>query len=386
MPLFSSKSPLQISPMLEDRFPLTCAVLAAGVAEGVAPGFVAGLWQLKYPDEMNIMAWGQRRVFPTPQPMLANTVFDLASLTKVFATAPLAAALVDRGWLSWDTPIAALLPDYPYPKIEVRHLLSHTAGLAAWAPFWKTLWEQFAPIPLWQVSVQDRQIAMKKLVFAVPPESPPGERCVYSDLSFLILGFALEELTHLPLDQAVRKWVWDPMGIRGAKYFHTNLDISRAMSQGIRLEYAATEDCSTRGGVLQGQVHDDNCWAMGGFAGHAGAFGQASDVLQYARGLFQGFLSPQTLQAMWTKVSKPLGCERTLGWDTPSANASSVGTKFSPASVGHLGFTGTSLWIDLEAELAVTLLSNRVHPSRENTHIKNFRPRFHDAIRLDLGR
>jgi len=386
------------------RFPRTCAVLEAGVSEGVAPGFVAGLWQLKAPEEMDIIAWGQRRIFASAEPrppllsslpmlpmlpMLNDTIFDLASVTKVFSTAALAAILIDRGWLSWDTPIAALLPEYPHPQIEVRHLLSHTAGLVAWQPFWQRLWQQFAPTPLWQVPIQDRQNAMRDLVFAVVPEAAPGARCVYSDLSFLILGFALEELTRLPLDLAVKKWVWEPLGIQGAHYFRTsaqNLDPRLVPSHGIREEYAATEDCAIRGGILQGQVHDDNCWAMGGFAGHAGAFGRARDVLQFAKGLFHGFLSKQTLDLMWTRVSEPPGCERTLGWDTPTGITSSAGTRFSAASVGHLGFTGTSLWIDREAELAVTLLSNRVHPSRENTKIKDFRPKFHNAIRLDLGR
>ncbi len=366
-------------------FPNTWAVLEAGVSEGVAPGFVAGLWQRQAPDEISIAACGQRRILPTPQPMLAETVFDLASLTKVFATAPLAAALVDRGWLSWDTPVAALLPDYPFPNIEIRHLLSHTAGLVAWQPLWENLWKRYAPTSLLEISVQQRQQAMRELVYSVPVQAAPDEQCVYSDLSFLVLGFALEELTRLPLDEAVKKWVWSPMGIQGAKFHHTHLRNFRPGMQGIREEYAATENCPHRGGVLQGQVHDDNCWAMGGFAGHAGAFGQARDVLQFVRELFSGFLSPQTLDFMWTRVARPSGCERTPGWDTPSG-ISSAGTKFSGTTVGHLGFTGTSLWIDLEAELAVTLLSNRVHPSRENIKIREFRPKFHDAIRLDLGR
>jgi CubicO group peptidase (beta-lactamase class C family) len=379
----NSESPFgHSSQKMKERFPRTCLVLEAGVSEGVAPGFVAGVWQAQYPDEMNVIPCGQRRIFPTPQPMLADTVFDLASVTKVFATATLAAALVDRGWLSWNTPVAAILPDFPHTNIEVRHLLSHTAGLVAWEPFWQKLWTQFAPTPLWQVPIRVRQKAMRELVFATPLASAPDQQCVYSDLSFLLLGFVLEELTHLPLDQAVKKWVWQPMGILGARYFH----IDQIVAEGVLQECAATENCPTRGGVLQGQVHDDNCWAMGGFGGHAGAFAQASEVLHFSKKLFEGFLSRPTLEAMWTRVSMPVGCERTLGWDTPSSGLSSVGAKFSPRTVGHLGYTGTSLWIDQDQELAVTLLSNRVHPSRENTKIKDFRPRFHDAIRLDLQR
>jgi CubicO group peptidase (beta-lactamase class C family) len=123
---------------------------------------------------------------------------------------------------------------------------------------------------------------------------------------------------------------------------------------------------------------------MGGYGGHAGAFGTIRDVLHFARGLMTGFLSSPVLDAAWTRVQNPPGCDRTLGWDTPSGPTSSAGGHFSEQSVGHLGFTGTSLWIDPKAQLAVVLLSNRVHPSRDNLKIRTFRPQFHDAIRMDL--
>jgi len=221
---------------------------------------------------------------------------------------------------------------------------------------------------------------MRDLVFAVRPEQQPGMRVLYSDISFLLLGFLLENLLGLSLDHAIERWVWHPMGITGASF--------RRVSQSPQLEIdplvAATEQCPWRGAILQGQVHDDNCWAMGGFAGHAGAFARVQDVLQFARGLGLGFLSPQVLSAFWKRVTLPVGCERTLGWDTPSLGKSSAGTLFSQASVGHLGFTGTSLWIDPQAEVAVCLLTNRVHPSRDSLLIREFRPQFHDAVRLDL--
>jgi CubicO group peptidase (beta-lactamase class C family) len=313
--------------------------------------------------------------------MLENTVFDLASLTKITATAPLAATLVDRGWLSWDTPVAALLPEYLYKNIKIRHLLSHTAGLVAWRPFWQEIWKQFEPTRLDRIAIAERQKVMRDLVLSVAPEAPPGEKCLYSDLSFLILGFALEKVTGLPLYQAVKKWVWQPMGLEGP---HFRLTCWKEEADRVNLQCAATEKCTYRGRLLQGEVHDENCWAMGGYGGHAGVFACAQDVLRYARGLFQGFLSPKILNEMWTRVSEPVGCERTLGWDTPSATSSSVGSHFSKKTVGHLGFTGTSLWIDIEAELAVTLLSARVHPSRDNNKIRELRPQLYEAIRLDL--
>jgi CubicO group peptidase (beta-lactamase class C family) len=372
---------LQPREMTREKFPRTWVQLDAGLASKVAPGFVVGLWQKKDPDVIWQGACGNRRLLPSVLPMLPDTVFDFGSVSKVFATATLAAVLVERGWLDWDTPLSAVLKDYPFKNIEIRHLLSHTAGLVWWEPYWARLKDYFAPEPLYSISVRRRQAAMRSLVMATVPEAAPGEKFVYSDPSFLLLGFALEEITQMPLDRAVQKFVWDPMGVRGAFYRR----VRQPPSKGTLNQVAATEVCTWRGGVLQGQVHDDNCWAMGGYGGHTGAFGTARDLLHFVRSLLGGFLSPVNLRAIWTPVNQPPGCERTLGWDTPSGEASSTGTLFSRHSVGHLGFVGTSLWIDLDAKLAVVLLSNRVHPSREHNQMKVFRPLLHEALRLDLA-
>ena len=368
---------------MSERFPRSYRVLEQGVAEGVAPGFVAGIWQQSEPESFETAAVGLRRLALkglSALSMESRTVFDLASVTKVFSTATLAGVLVDRGWLSWETPLQSLLPEYRYPDILLKHLLSHTAGLPAWGPLWEKMRKHFLPRPLHLVSVSDRQKEMRKLVFALKPEKPPGQVTLYSDISFLLLGFALEEVTQMPLDQAVSAFVWKPMGLHGAFYNRTTIEVSRAR----REDVAATEDCPWRGGILQGQVHDDNCWAMGGYAGHAGAFASAQDVLRFSAKLMTGFLRPKTLQEMWTRMPMPVGCERTLGWDTPSGAEPAFTNHFSPRSVGHLGYTGTSLWIDPERGLAVTLLSNRVHPTRENSLIKAFRSRFHEALWHDL--
>jgi CubicO group peptidase (beta-lactamase class C family) len=372
--------PIEVQKLTQKNFPKTWEVLQAGVTSGVAPGFVAGVWRKSQPEQMEIGAIGNRRILPSVLPMEMDTVFDLASVTKVFATAPLAAVLIERGWLNWDTPLSQILPSYPYSEIQIRHLLSHTAGFEAWQPFWEKLKKHFSPAPIWEVSLEARQKKMREMIFSVTPDAKPGEKCVYSDISFLLLGYALEEVSGMSLDQAVRRFVWNPMGINNTYY--SPVFGKKAREQDERV--AATEDCPWRGGVIQGKVHDDNCWAMGGVGGHAGAFGRAQDLLIFAAHLFHGFFSKETQKAFWKKVEKPIGCSRTLGWDTPSGEVSSAGRFFSSYSVGHLGFTGTSLWIDPVAEIAVVLLSNRVHPSRENIKIRDFRPQFHDAIRLDL--
>ncbi|HAR43907.1 MAG TPA: serine hydrolase [Bdellovibrionales bacterium] len=372
---------LAIHHLTPEEFPRTCLILNEGIEQGIAPGMVAGFWTAREPDRVRLRASGVRRTHSTlALPMTVETVFDLASVSKVFATATLAALFVERGWISWETPVCAVLPSFEYPEIRIRHLLAHTSGLPAWVPLFEKIRAHFSRRPVESFSVSSRQRLMRNLVFTISPEKPAGERAVYSDIGFIVLGFLLEEIAGSALDRAVANFLWKPMGLNSAFYNR----ITTSPSRDVRHEVAATEDCPWRGGILQGQVHDDNCWSMGGYAGHAGAFANAKDVLGFAAGLMSGFLSKEVMAAVWERVERPLGCERTLGWDTPSGPEPSAGKFFSERSVGHLGFTGTSLWIDPQAELAVTLLTNRVHPSRENTKIKAFRPRFHDAIRQDI--
>ncbi|MFL5812771.1 MAG: serine hydrolase domain-containing protein [Bdellovibrionia bacterium] len=373
-----------ISELHPSEFPRTHQVLEQGLKDGVAPGFVVGVLDMRRPDPFLVTARGQRRVEPSPLPMRPDTIFDIASVSKVFATATLAGVLVERGWVSWNTRLSSIFPDYPSRSIELEHLLSHTAGFPWWEPFWEKLRAQFAPRSLSEIPVASRQSAMRKWIMACSPAVSPGERVEYSDVSFLLLGFALEEVTGMPLDRAVRRFLWEPMGLldqgRGPYYRRTITSAAQ-----INEDVAATELSPWHQTVLQGQVHDENCWAMGGYGGHAGVFARAEDLLRFSKALLDGFLSQHTLTEMWSRVSRPAGCERTRGWDSVSAQGSSAGRYFSTSSVGHLGFTGTSLWIDPQARLAVTLLSNRVHPTRENIKIRAFRPLLHDAVREDFA-
>lgn len=365
----------------EADFPRTTRVVRTAAEEGTTPGAVAGVWSIHTPDRAWTWHSGQRRTHPTSLPMTVDTIFDLASVTKVIGTVPLVATLIERGWIRWDQPVCDFFAGFRFPEIRIHHLLAHTAGYPAWLPFWKELQQQFGAESFHRVRIRERQAAMRKLVMAVKPEHRPGEVAVYSDLSFLILGFCLEEITGLPLDQAVERWVWRAMGLTG---LHFRPVLGRR-AFGVDESCAATERSVWKDGVyLQGQVHDENAWAMGGYGGHAGAFGTVADVLRYGAGLLSGYFSAETLRAQWTRVDQPSGCTRTLGWDTPSGERSSVGRYFSPHSVGHLGFTGTSLWIDPDAGVVAALLTNRVHLGRENNQIREFRPAFHDALCEDL--
>lgn len=349
------------------------------MTDAVFPGATAGVWLRGRTAPFWSGHAGVRRQVPSSLPLSRDTPFDLSSVTKIVATTALTATLVERGWIDWDDSVRRFFPGYPHARIRLRHLLSHTAGFVWWEPYFEQIRARFPGVDLARVSVADRQAVMREIILQVKPEADVETKAVYSDVSMLLLGFVLEEAVSAPFDVAVRDFVWRPMGL-GFEFRRVERDVRAGTDE----RYAATENCPWRGGVLQGQVHDDNCWAMGGYGGHSGAFGTVSDVLHFAERVSTGFYLPSTVRRMWRRVSSPAGCERALGWDTPSAAGSSVGQYFSPATVGHLGFTGTSLWIDPAAGVAVALLSNRVHPSRENIQIKAFRPRFHDAIREDL--
>ncbi len=374
-PLALARSSLQLAELSPSDFPKTFSCIEEAIQEGVAPGFVLGVWSVKYPDHGWTQAWGQRRSIPSVQPMERDTVFDLASVSKVMGTATLATALIDRGWIAWDDPVGRYLPEIASPEIQIQHLAAHTAGYIAWEPLWEKMRQEFGD-NLWKVSVRERQAQMRKWVVPRTLDARPGERVLYSDLSFLNLGFLLEEVCGSPLDQAVEEWVFRPMGLKSATYHR----VTSSATDGLLSDVAATENCSWRGAVLQGQVHDDNCWTMGGYAGHAGVFATIEDVLRFSRHWLTGYFSWPVTHSAWSEVLPPvgpLGVRRSRGWDMPSGETAAAGPYFSGASVGHLGFTGTSLWLDPVQGLAVSLLSNRVHPSRENVLIRSFRPKLH---------
>jgi len=384
MGFFPVRSPeTKIFDFPQEIFPLSTAVVDQALREGVTPGLVAGFWKISHPQEIYLISKGDRRIHPTVQPLQRETVYDLASLTKILVTAPLFAALVESSELEWDDSVCRIFPEYPFYEITFAHLLSHTSGLPAWIPLYQELNNYFEPQKIHEISIEERQQTAREIIMQTTPLTKPGARCDYSDVGFMLLGFVLEKIYSKPLNRIAEEDLWPTLGLNGF-YFEPTIN---SVTVGRNEDVAATEDCAWRGGVLQGQVHDDNCWAMGGFAGHAGVFGNAQSVLQFAQTFFEAGLSEEIKNQMWTRVSTPLDCSRTMGWDTPAKdrNKSSTGHFFSDQTVGHLGYTGTSLWMDLKKGIAVTLLTNRVHPTRKNDGIKWFRPAFHDALMEDLS-
>lgn len=301
--------------------------------------------------------------------VLPETVFDLASVTKVISTAVMAMLLYQRGGLRLETPIAAILPDFvslapPDQKAErksvtVRMLLAHSSGLPAYVKLFETAGTRGELI---------------RAALSTPLVATPGSKANYSDIGFILLGEALSRLAGLPLDVVARQEIFIPLGISRTCFNPPT---------GWKSVIPPTEvDRTFRHVVIQGEVNDENAWVMGGIGGHAGLFAPALDVARFAECILRGgspILQPPTIELFTRREASPIGTSRALGWDTPS-HPSSSGTHFSPRSIGHLGYTGTSLWIDPDRQLSVTLLTNRTWPDRTSNAIRQVRPLIHDAI------
>ncbi|MEM6701821.1 MAG: glycoside hydrolase family 3 N-terminal domain-containing protein [Acidobacteriota bacterium] len=303
-----------------------------------------------------------------------STRYDLASLTKVVVTTTLAMRSVEMGLLDLDVPVATYLPEFAERDTETRSrvlvgdLLSHSSGVL----WWTDLYARNAGLS----RTQARRAALAE-IYELPLQSEPGTEMRYSDLGLLLLGEILERLWGEPLDVVADREIFRPLDLPSAGY-------RPAESQ--RSLIPPTEDDPWRGVVVQGEVHDENAASLGGVAAHAGLFADAVDLGRFGQMMLNGgtldgrrFLSGRTVARFTSRAERVPQSSRALGWDTPSS-PSSAGRYFSNASFGHTGFTGTSLWIDPELELVVVLLTNRVHPTRENRKLVRLRGRFHDAV------
>lgn len=298
-----------------------------------------------------------------------DTIFDLASLTKVIATTSVAMQLVHEGALDLDAPIGRYLQGWDEPAragIRIRHLLDHSSGLPAHA----RLWEQARG-----------RVACEALLRALPMEAAPGTRAVYSDVGFMLLGFIIEDVGRQPLDVRMMRLAAE-LGLGDLRYLPP---------AGWQDRTAPTEFDPWRNRLLVGEVHDENAAALGGVAAHAGLFGTASAVGRFAQAVLRelagGGATTTALPLMrqFATITGVPGSSRALGWDTMLVT-SSCGSRLSSKAIGHTGFTGTSLWIDPEQDLYVVLLTNRVHPTRSNEAIRPIRPKVHDAVIEDLER
>lgn len=369
----------------------------AAVAEGATPGLVvlvAARGQTLFHE-----AFGARQLVPRRLPALPDTMYDVASLTKAVATSVLAMQEVGVGRLTLDTKVAALLPDFSSrigeevkaagqdggasdlarDDVTVRQLLGHSSGLPAHRPFWK----QAAYSPA-------ERLAIARLAAREPLAYPPGTRAVYSDLGFILLGWLLERLTGARLDLLFQDRVARPLGLAATRFVSLADSEARARFLGDRT-VAATQISAERHGLVLGEVDDMNAFAMGGIAGHAGLFSTAADLAAIATALVAAFrgdgdlVARDVVRQFWSPSGVP-GSTWRLGWDGPAESGSQAGEKLSRASVGHLAFTGCSLWIDPAREVVLVLLSNRVHPAiPSDDRFRRFRPALHDAALTALG-
>ena len=389
-------------------------LLGKGLIEGVYPGAVA-LVALQGKNAFFEQV-GHRSLVPERVPMAKDTLFDLASLTKVMATTPAVMKLVDEGKIALDDPLSKLIPSANLgdkKELALRLLLSHSAGLMDWRPFYEKLRDH----PL-----KDRKTLLREWIIEEPFAYEPGKGNIYSDLGFMLLEWVIEERAGEKLPEFVQRNFYGPLGLKRTFFVpvgeeknpprppfmkresenqqggeERTLD-SRLRGNDVpginypREEFAATEDCPWRKRVLQGEVHDDNAWTLGGYSGHAGLFSTAEEIYLIANvlrehyfGKRDDFFKPETVREFFRRQDIVKGSDWALGWDTRALEGSSAGKYFSRESVGHTGYTGTSIWMDLEKDVIAILLTNRVHPTRNNDMIKPFRPVFHDSVMEALG-
>ena len=301
--------------------------------------------------------------------MARDTIFDLASLTKPIVTATSLMLLAAEGRIDLDDPVAKVLPPFGErgkEAVTIRSLLTHTSGLKPWRPFHEALLERERKKGERLLGTPAAKEAVLERIYRGALVHEPGEAAVYGDLDFMLLGAIVEAVSGLALDDFAASRIFAPLGMNETRFVRLG-DGAPEIPDALRRRFAATENCPWRGRVLWGEVHDPNAWAMGGVAGHAGLFATADDVMRFAQAVIDTWHGRSTvfprewLVRFLTKNDAPAGTTWALGWDTPTPGLSSAGQYFSPTSVGHLGFTGTSLWIDLEREAAVVMLTNRVH-------------------------
>lgn len=322
-----------------------------------------------------LKSFGHFTYEPDSPAVTPATLFDLASVTKVVATTTMAMILYERGLLELDAPIIGTVPEFlsgsgnsstasisvdPRRRdVTFRMLLAHSSGLPAYEKLF--------------LKARTREDLLRA-AFAVPLTADPDSRAEYSDIGFIILGVALERIAEESIDQFCQREIFGPLALT-----RTTFNPPAAM----RGEIPPTADDRTfRHRIIQGEVQDENAFVLGGIAGHAGLFSTAEDLARFAQAMLNGggpILRPETVSLFTRRESTPSGASRALGWDVPSSPSQS-GKYSGPNSFGHLGYTGTSLWIDPDRQLSITLLTNRTWPDCANQAIKQVRPKFHDAV------
>jgi len=352
----------------ESRFSAVYSILRESISAEAFPGCAFGLLhqgKILLQDALGTFTYERASPAVTPE-----TVYDVASLTKVVTTTAVAMLLhqADRpGRLDLETPLGELLPGFVIGRdnsrqarsVTLRHLLAHSSGLPGYVPLFHTSANAFQ---------------LLRACLQLPIEAEPGTRAEYSDPGFILLGKALEVILKEPLAAFASREIFAPLGMSSTRY---------CPSPSQRPNIPPTEEDELfRQRRIQGEVQDEHAYLLKGAGGHAGLFSNVPDLLRFAHAILSSgpgtLFAPETVE-IFAQRQAPEGSSRALGWDTPSEPSSS-GSFFSRNSIGHLGYSGCSLWIDRDAGLAAVLLTNRTWPHRESQLIRTVRPAFHDAL------
>ena len=356
----------------DDRFSSAFGVVERAVSAQAFPG--CSLAITLGGELVAHKAIGRFTYDPASPEVTTASIFDLASLTKVVATTAMAMILYERGLVDLEAAVTAIVPEFAGAsddhdprcrEITLRMLLAHSSGLPAYEKLF--------------LRAKTREDLLQA-AFTTSLAAAPGARAEYSDIGFIILGVVLERLADESLDLFCQREIFGPLGMT-----HTTFNPASALKSSIP---PTSDDRTFRQRIIQGEVQDENASVLGGIAGHAGLFSTAEDLAIFAHAMLNGgypILRSSTIELFSRRESAPEGTSRALGWDTPSAPSQS-GKYFSPRSFGHLGYTGTSLWIDPDRQLSISLLTNRTWPDCQNQAIKQVRPAFCDAVIEALGK
>jgi len=352
----------------DDQFQSAFSILEKAIA---ARAFPACSLAITFRGELVAhKALGRFTYDPASPEVTTASLFDLASLTKVVAMTAMAMILYERGLLDLEAPVSAIVPEFANNdsrrrEVTLRMLLAHSSGLPAYEKLF--------------LRAGTREDLLQA-ASTTPLAAAPGTRAEYSDIGFIILGVVLERLADETLGAFCQREIFGPLGMA-----NTTFNPTRALKDSIP---PTADDRTFRHRIIQGEVQDENASILGGVAGHAGLFSTAEDLALFAHAMLNAgypILRPTTVELFSRRESAPEGTSRALGWDTPSPPSQS-GKYFSSRSFGHLGYTGTSLWIDAERQLSIILLTNRTWPDCQNEAIKQVRPAFCDAVIEDLGK
>jgi CubicO group peptidase (beta-lactamase class C family) len=344
------------------------AVLFHAIAQRAFPGAAFAVFR----DAETVLqgAVGRFTYDETAPDITLSTIYDLASVTKVVATTSMAMLLCDRGQLDLNRPVVEVLPEFAggdpqRKKVTVEMLLAHSSGLPAYAKLF--------------LQAKDRD-SLLQLACTVPLEADPGTRAEYSDIGFIVLGELLQRLAGETLESFCSREVFSPLKMKSTSYCPGS-ELRNAIPPTV-------DDREFRHRVIQGEVHDENASLIGGVLGHAGVFSNTADLMKFSGAMLgaePGLFRHEIIDLFTQRRQSPIGTSRALGWDTPSPPSQS-GKYYSRHSYGHLGYTGTSLWIDGEHHIAIALLTNRTWPDKQSQLIKQVRPAFHDAVMEELLR